>query len=456
MAERGCRLRDRLGGRALIVDLTASPVGVGREIAGVVLALADRTIGLELEDLLGQRARSELFAQLATGIAHELRNPLGGIRGAAELLLGKLSEPALSRYAELIRGETERMRRLLDDLAELTRGGDLRLRRENLHRTIDDLVELHSRSGSWRGIRVVREYDPSIPEFEFDPDRTTQVLLNLVRNAVQAMAGKGTLTLRTRIESGYHLEHVGPDRSRMVRDRRRGHRTRDSRRGPAAALHAVLHPPRRGHGPGPGGRAALDRAPGRPHPGHEPRRHGDTHACRAAALEAGMTRILVADDEASIRFVLREALSEAGHEVVEAADGNEARERLGSQRFDLALLDIRMPGPSGLELLDELSARGNDGPLVVILTAQNTFENAVEAMKRGAFDYLTKPFDLPQVRGAGREGAHRCAACAARSPSCAARSATRSAPARRWSARRPRCSTCSRRSGGSPRATRRC
>jgi two-component system nitrogen regulation response regulator GlnG len=108
--------------------------------------------------------------------------------------------------------------------------------------------------------------------------------------------------------------------------------------------------------------------------------------------------VLVADDEASIRFVLREALTEAGHEVTEAADGNEAREKLASQRFDLALLDIRMPGPSGLELLDEVTARGPDAPLVVILTAQNTFENAVEAMKRGAFDYLTKPFDLPQIQ----------------------------------------------------------
>ncbi len=217
VAEHGCRLRERLGGRALVVDLTASPVGAGRETRGAVLSLADRTIGLELEDLLGQRARSELFARLAAGIAHELRNPLGGIRGAAELLLGKLADPAQQRYAELIRAETERMRRLLDDLAELTRGADLRLRRANLHRAIDDLVELHSRSESWRGIRIVREYDPSIPEFEFDPDRTTQVLLNLVRNAVQAMAGKGTLTLRTRIEAGYHLEHVGPERSRMVR-----------------------------------------------------------------------------------------------------------------------------------------------------------------------------------------------------------------------------------------------
>jgi len=110
-----------------------------------------------------------------------------------------------------------------------------------------------------------------------------------------------------------------------------------------------------------------------------------------------MTRVLVADDEPSIRFVLREALEGAGHEVVEAADGNAAREALAGRRFDLALLDIRMPGPSGLELLDELRARGGDAPAVVIMTAQNSFENAVEAMKRGAFDYLTKPFDLPQV-----------------------------------------------------------
>ncbi|HTO69042.1 MAG TPA: ATP-binding protein [Myxococcota bacterium] len=217
VAQHACSLRDRLGGRPLIVDLTASPVGVARETHGAVLSLSDRTIGRELEDLLGQRERSELFARLAAGIAHELRNPLGGIRGAAELLLGKLEDDNLARCAELIRAETERMRLLLDDLAQLTRGADVRPRRANLHRVIDDLVELHSRSESWRGVRVVREYDPSIPEFEFDPDRTTQVLLNLVRNAVQALAGKGSLVLRTRVESGYHLERVGPESARMVR-----------------------------------------------------------------------------------------------------------------------------------------------------------------------------------------------------------------------------------------------
>ena len=110
-----------------------------------------------------------------------------------------------------------------------------------------------------------------------------------------------------------------------------------------------------------------------------------------------MSRILIADDEPSIRLVLRDALEGAGHEVVEAADGNVARELLSAQPIDLALLDLRMPGPSGLELLDELRNRGAEAPPVVIMTAQNTFENAVEAMKRGAFDYLTKPFELPQL-----------------------------------------------------------
>jgi len=218
VSQHGCVIPDRMGGRPLVVDLAAAPVGRGSgDVQGAVLSLSDRTIGVELEDLLGQRERSELFAQLAAGIAHELRNPLSGIRGAADLLLGKLDDASLARYPELIRAEVDRMRHLLDDLAELTRGGDLRPRHANLHRVIDDLVELHSHSHAWQGIKIERRYDPSIPEFEFDPDRTTQVLLNLMRNAVRAMAGAGTLTLRTRIESAYHLEHVGPERARLVR-----------------------------------------------------------------------------------------------------------------------------------------------------------------------------------------------------------------------------------------------
>jgi two-component system nitrogen regulation response regulator GlnG len=108
-------------------------------------------------------------------------------------------------------------------------------------------------------------------------------------------------------------------------------------------------------------------------------------------------RALVADDEASIRFVLRDALEQEGFEVVDVADGAAAGAELASGRFQLAFLDIRMPGPTGLELLDQVRASRSD-TAVVIITAQNTFESAVEAMKRGALDYLTKPFAMAEVR----------------------------------------------------------
>jgi len=107
-------------------------------------------------------------------------------------------------------------------------------------------------------------------------------------------------------------------------------------------------------------------------------------------------RILVADDEESIRFVLREALEGEGHAVEEARDGQAADQALSAGDFDLAFLDIRMPGLTGLEVLEQLRTTGCS-TAVVIITAQNTMDNAVEAMKRGALDYLVKPFSLAEA-----------------------------------------------------------
>ena len=107
-------------------------------------------------------------------------------------------------------------------------------------------------------------------------------------------------------------------------------------------------------------------------------------------------RVLVADDEPSIRFVLRETLESAGHQVVEVDSGDAALEALAGESFEVAFFDIRMPGLTGLELLDRVGALGGD-LAVVIITAQGTFGNAVEAMKRGALDYLVKPFGTAEV-----------------------------------------------------------
>ncbi len=107
-------------------------------------------------------------------------------------------------------------------------------------------------------------------------------------------------------------------------------------------------------------------------------------------------RALIADDEPSIRFVLREALEAAGLDVTDVDNGDAALEQLTAERFDIAFFDVRMPGLSGLELLDRTRSLSRD-TAVVIITAQNTLENAVEAMKRGALDYLVKPFRLAEI-----------------------------------------------------------
>ncbi len=124
-----------------------------------------------------------------------------------------------------------------------------------------------------------------------------------------------------------------------------------------------------------------------------------------SALRGSAMRVLIADDEASIRFVLREALEAEGHVVDEVGDGTAAFENLSTGQYDLAFLDIRMPGQTGLEVLDQLRAMGSR-TAVVIITAQNTMDNAVEAMKRGALDYLVKPFSLVEATALAERALH--------------------------------------------------
>lgn len=108
-------------------------------------------------------------------------------------------------------------------------------------------------------------------------------------------------------------------------------------------------------------------------------------------------KILVVDDEESIRWVLGACLEKAGYSVKYGESGSEALEKANSDRFSLIILDIKMPDLDGLEILEELRANGIDIP-VIIITAQNTVKNAIEAMKRGAYDYIAKPFDLDEVK----------------------------------------------------------
>lgn len=110
-----------------------------------------------------------------------------------------------------------------------------------------------------------------------------------------------------------------------------------------------------------------------------------------------MTKLLVVDDENNLRLVVQKEMMRQGHEVETASDGEEAWEKLEQQDFDVLLCDINMPRLDGISLLRRLREKSQNPPEVIMLTGQATVESAIEAMKLGAYDYLTKPYRITEL-----------------------------------------------------------
>jgi len=185
--------------RDLTVDVAAAPLfdDEGQQ-DGVVVFLRDSTIQRGLQEVINERESLSAFGRIAAGVAHEVKNPLGGIRGAAELLAARASDGKTIDAASLIVREVDRITALVDDLMLFTQGETVRLAPANIHRVLDDVLDLLVLDPISRGVKLKRLYDPAIPEVLMDSDRLTQVFLNLCRNALQAMEGRGgTLTIRT-------------------------------------------------------------------------------------------------------------------------------------------------------------------------------------------------------------------------------------------------------------------
>lgn len=133
-------------------------------------------------------------------LAHEIRNPLGGIRGSAQLLERELPDAGLREFTQVIIKETDRLVALTDNLlGPIDRGI---LRPVNVHE-LTERVRMLSAADASPGVTIERDYDPSLPPLTVDADQIIQALLNLMRNALQSVDGKGTVTIRTRALSNF-------------------------------------------------------------------------------------------------------------------------------------------------------------------------------------------------------------------------------------------------------------
>jgi two-component system nitrogen regulation sensor histidine kinase GlnL len=192
----------RLDGSQVVVSAVGSLIrDAGGEARGVVLALRDQTRIRDLEERLSRSDRLAALGTVAAGVAHEIRNPLAGLRGAAQLLEGESDfPPAFKEYTSVIIKEVDRLAAIVETLLSFASPRAPVLRPCNLHQILDSLLFLEQAPLRDRGVSVQRVYDPQLPEILADPAEIRQLFLNLIRNGVEAMPGGGELTLRTRYE----------------------------------------------------------------------------------------------------------------------------------------------------------------------------------------------------------------------------------------------------------------
>jgi two-component system nitrogen regulation sensor histidine kinase GlnL len=193
-------LKARVGTREVILNCRASPLDAADEHLLLELFDTQRDRQLRREaELIAQR---RLSRRIVRQLAHEVKNPLGGLRGAAQLLERQLPSSELRAYTDVIIEEADRLASLVDSI--LQAGGEPKLETFNLHEITEHVGTLIEAEKP-EGVTLVRDYDPSLPLTTADRGQLIQAFLNLAKNAMQALDGSGQLIFRTRALPNYML-----------------------------------------------------------------------------------------------------------------------------------------------------------------------------------------------------------------------------------------------------------
>ncbi len=177
---------------------------------GSILTVRDQSGVRDLKERMRRSDRLAAIGLIAAGIAHEIKNPLVGIRGAAQLLKSELrTGPAgsdrrdMQEYLDVVLKEADRLNGVLEGILDFTRVKPREMRKHNIHSILDRVLLLHEDPARRNGIILGRLYDPSLPDVMGDEGQLVQVFLNIVRNAVEAMPSGGKLTVLTRMSDQY-------------------------------------------------------------------------------------------------------------------------------------------------------------------------------------------------------------------------------------------------------------
>ena len=186
------------------VNLTFSPlIKDDLEITAGVILIQDTSLLKELQENSQQTEHLSTLSTLTAGMAHEIRNPLSGIRGSAQLLLKDLKNNGQREYMEIVIEEVDRINRLVKKMMDLTRPALNDFKPTNIHQVLEEILILEKGTLEMKEGAFVQVYDPSIPTIKANKDELKQVFLNLVKNAVEASPKGGRVRISTQYNTDY-------------------------------------------------------------------------------------------------------------------------------------------------------------------------------------------------------------------------------------------------------------
>jgi two-component system nitrogen regulation sensor histidine kinase GlnL len=154
--------------------------------------------------------RLSILGTLAAGLAHEIKNPLGGIKGATQLMAMELPEQSpLREYTEVMIREVERVNDIIEELMDLARPRPPQWSPVNLAKVLGNIVLLQKEAHQGKNIDFQLDFDPSIPPLRGDENLLTRLFLNLIKNAAEAIGKQGRVTVSTKVDPNYHLTKPG-------------------------------------------------------------------------------------------------------------------------------------------------------------------------------------------------------------------------------------------------------
>ncbi len=386
----------RPDGSRMAVGMSLSFLRRGR---GAICSFQDLTEIKRMEEQVRQADRLAAIGRLAAGLAHEIRNPIGSIRGSVEVLRGSLNPQGDDRrLMDIVLRESDRLDAIIRDFLQFSRPPHLVRVPTDLSGMLDEILLMLSNHGRRPGCGDSAGADP--PGHLRANRQSRRRPLAGAPGALEPVpqrrrgdaAGRRAARGRARRDAGNGTVHGA--------GHRRGHRGRHHGCRAHPGLRALLHDEAPGHRARAGHRAPHRRGSRRRDAGAERALPGHpVHdlTARERGVRPVIERVLVVDDDQSLREFLTITLGREGFEVVAAASGPEALRAMAETPADLALVDLKMPGMDGLETLRRLKEL-SETVAVVIVTAFATTETAIQALKEGAYDYLIKPFKIDELK----------------------------------------------------------